>query len=473
VALIAVFYLATLRGGHAWGDDFAFYIHHAKNLLEGVPYTATGYIPNPSFPHLGPLHYPPGYPLMLAPVIAVFGVNYTAMKTEVILSFACSLVFMFFLFRDRLPYWWTLLLIAAIGLNPFFWRVRDDIASDLPFLMAAYGALWLIQATYSKTKDDPPLALAALIGLVVYFASAMRPHGLMLLPTLVIYDLLKARRIRPFLAVALTVAALGIVLQMVVLGPDARYAQLNFHPGWLGVSLLGKVKDYRAWWLNGYSNLLSYGLFVAVLATTAYGVWRSRHSAVHIYDLWAVFYLCSVIPYTALVQRYMVPVVPILMLYLFTGLYDLKDLLSARVARAVFACAAALIVFSYGTRYARADYGPIREGMFDPGFAAVCNYVRSSTSPSSRFIFRKPRLLTLETGRAAGVYHQAADPADLWEFIHSIGASYIIVADVPDVEFDSDRNYLRGFVAASGDRLLPVYQNAHYQVFRVKAADSP
>ncbi len=473
VILIAGFYIVTLRGGLSWGDDFAFYIHHAKNLLEGKPYSATGYIFNPSFPHVGPLQYPPGFPLMLVPVIALFGMNYTAMKVETILAFAAALFFIFMLFRDRLPYWWSILLIALIGLNPFFWGMRDDIASDLPFFMVACGTLWLIQWTYSSTKDDPHLALALPVGLAIYVASAMRPLGLMLIPALGVYDLLKARRVRPFPLIAIAVASLGAVLQMIVLGTDGRYAQLDFHPKWLGFSLLANVKDYRACWLNGYSHPISYGLFFAVVLVTVYGAWRSLHSGMRVYDLWAIFYFCVVVPYSVVVHRYLIPLVPILMLYLFIGLYALKDELSPRVARIVFACGAVLVVFSYGTSYVKAESGPIREGIFDPDFRALCSYIRLSTRPSSRFIFRKPRLLTLETGRAAAVYHQPEDPTDLWKFIDSIGASYIVVADVPNEEFNSDRTYLKRFVSAFPGRLLRVYQNRHYQVFRVAAANSP
>jgi hypothetical protein len=41
---IAVFHTATIRPGHIWGDDFAMYIHHARNIVEGRPYAQTGYL---------------------------------------------------------------------------------------------------------------------------------------------------------------------------------------------------------------------------------------------------------------------------------------------------------------------------------------------------------------------------------------------------------------------------------------------
>src|SRR5690349_7572200 len=59
LVLIGLFHALTLRPGHDWGDDFAQYIHHAKNIALGIDYNQTGYIWNPSFPMLGPQTYPP------------------------------------------------------------------------------------------------------------------------------------------------------------------------------------------------------------------------------------------------------------------------------------------------------------------------------------------------------------------------------------------------------------------------------
>ncbi|MGC1645521.1 MAG: hypothetical protein WA741_06810 [Candidatus Sulfotelmatobacter sp.] len=45
---IGTFHAATVRQGHLWADDFAMYVHHARNIVEGHPYTDTNYIYNAS-----------------------------------------------------------------------------------------------------------------------------------------------------------------------------------------------------------------------------------------------------------------------------------------------------------------------------------------------------------------------------------------------------------------------------------------
>jgi hypothetical protein len=63
VILVAacVVQLLTIRDGQPWGDDFAQYITHARNLIERRPYADIGVLRAGQIP--GPLEYPPVYPL--------------------------------------------------------------------------------------------------------------------------------------------------------------------------------------------------------------------------------------------------------------------------------------------------------------------------------------------------------------------------------------------------------------------------
>ena len=42
IVLVGLFQILTIRDGHGWGDDFARYIQHAKNIVEGEDYGALG-----------------------------------------------------------------------------------------------------------------------------------------------------------------------------------------------------------------------------------------------------------------------------------------------------------------------------------------------------------------------------------------------------------------------------------------------
>ena len=62
ITLVGTFHLLTLREGHRWGGDFSMYIHHAKNIVEGIEYRNTGYLYNHHYSTLGPETFPPVFP---------------------------------------------------------------------------------------------------------------------------------------------------------------------------------------------------------------------------------------------------------------------------------------------------------------------------------------------------------------------------------------------------------------------------
>src|SRR5690348_3895611 len=74
VSLLCVpLFFINVRDWSDWGDDFAQYIHQADNILSGKPQNETGYIFNENFPTYSPKVYPPGFPILLTPVIAIKG----------------------------------------------------------------------------------------------------------------------------------------------------------------------------------------------------------------------------------------------------------------------------------------------------------------------------------------------------------------------------------------------------------------
>ena len=86
---------ATLTRGHEWGDDFASYIMQAKSILNGksqefVEHNAFTIFKSSS--QIGPVAYPWGYPLILAPMYAIKGNSPLALKLPGLFFFAGFLV---------------------------------------------------------------------------------------------------------------------------------------------------------------------------------------------------------------------------------------------------------------------------------------------------------------------------------------------------------------------------------------------
>jgi hypothetical protein len=117
---IGIFYQATIREGHDGGDDFSLYIRHAQNIARGAPNAETGYIYNAQNPGIGPRIYPPGFPVLLAPVVGIYGLDFRPMKILVLAFFIGSLLVMVSLFRNILSTSYLAVLVLIVGLNPFF-----------------------------------------------------------------------------------------------------------------------------------------------------------------------------------------------------------------------------------------------------------------------------------------------------------------------------------------------------------------
>src|SRR5690606_15961497 len=90
--VVTLFRLVFRQAGHDWGDDFAHYLAHARNLVEGRPFAETGYLYSDRALGIGPQACPPSFPLYLAPWVAAGGLDYRFLKISIILLFPLTLL---------------------------------------------------------------------------------------------------------------------------------------------------------------------------------------------------------------------------------------------------------------------------------------------------------------------------------------------------------------------------------------------
>jgi hypothetical protein len=466
IVLITAFHLATLRPGHEWGDS-SLYVAHARNLAEGRPYGDTGYVYNPYYPSLSPRTYPPVFPLLLAPVYALFGLDLVPMKVLVVLLLGAFLGVLALLLRRRLDGLSVAGCLLVIGLSPYVWQHKDRLLSEVPFLLFAYLALYLMGRAFDPPGRLRPWAWAALAGLASYLAFGTRTVGVVLLPALAAYEVVRFRRIGVVTLAAGAVFAAGVLVQAALLPVDGSYLdQLVADPvvfARVGWSLARAMGSFFA---NGYSHDVTRALYLVLLLLAAAGfVARLRRSRLTPCEPFAVFSVVLVVlwPSSEWNLRYLLPVLPLFVAYACEGLRALPA--SWPRLRAGAAAAALLaMVASYGAAYTRAEWGPFREGVTAPETVALFEFVRTRTRPDDVFLFQEPRALALYTGRRASAHQVEPSDEHLWGYLRQIGATHLVVSPRCPASYA----VLAPFVGRYADRLEEVFANEGYTVYRVR-----
>ena len=463
LSLIAGFYLATFRTGHRWGGDFSMYILHARNIVEGRAYQDTGYIYNSARPVVGPRQYPPIFPFMLAPLYARFGVALAPMKIGLLFCFLTALLLITRTISDAVPFSWAVVFLGVLGFNPFFWNFKDNVLSDIPFLMFAYAALLVFSyGTRPHLRPRSRILYALAGGLLLYCATGTRSVGIVLLPTLLVYEILKNRRISFFSIITAGGLAALTGGQSMLLGTAGSYAdQLIFQPVqilerlfWIYPVALGMV------WDNGYRRLLHWIMYALLCGLAVRGFWYRLRQGVSVYEVFVPMYLVPIILWPAPQgTRFMIPMIPLFLLYVMLGLGPERKDWSLRPTWKLLLLAGALTV-SYIGVYTTLDYPELPDGVHTEAAVAMFDYVSQQTEEDAVCIFLYPRILSLFAGRRASVYHEVDDEQDLMRYFRDIGADYLIVGA-------EDPAWLGVLVERHSENFRIVYSELGFQVYRI------
>lgn len=240
----AALMLALIDSNHNWGGDFSQYIAQAKALIAGTIPTQiannTLMMSLNDFPY-GPNVYPWGYPLLLAPVLALFGENLAALKCVNIALFSLFIICFYCYVARRFSMGASITLTLAFALNPMLLSfASSNILSDIAYMCISFIAVVVLQAFVAALEQASKLAvstmatnnslggghkslgllaLGVLGGLSMLCAYLIRSNGIAILVALCAIHLYYLTRIQKqklrylaLSAVPYVVFALGVVL---------------------------------------------------------------------------------------------------------------------------------------------------------------------------------------------------------------------------------------------------------------------
>ncbi|HEV7525670.1 MAG TPA: hypothetical protein VGP92_11940 [Acidimicrobiia bacterium] len=202
LAGVAILCKIFYQPGHDWGDDFALYIRQAQALVNGnvgeVIAVNRYAVAESSAGRFSPLIYPWGFPLLLAPVVAVWGVSYAKLKIVVIASFLGFLFCLHRLVQRRAGPVAAALLVTLIGSSVIYVGWTSSVTSDFPYVcFAGIALVWLDHCRIRGLFEADGRRDLVILGLLIAFAFSIRRDGLALLAALIaVHGVTIAPRVR-------------------------------------------------------------------------------------------------------------------------------------------------------------------------------------------------------------------------------------------------------------------------------------
>ncbi len=509
IALVALIFTSALIGllrfdsfqVGAFSDD-AHYIVLAESLASGQGYRLINYPNAPT-----EWAFPPGWPILLSPLVALFPGNYAVLK---LLSFALwvvSIPLMYRLFARHIETPYLEVLIALIALNPGMLGISGMLMSEAAYLFFSLLALYLFELWDShQDKGSKARYWLSILAFTVtaLYTQLIRTVGLSILLTFVVY-LLFSRRFRQ----AGIVAAIFFLGMLPQLWLNSQNGGSLISPGYqsqvFGSSITAKFGQV---WANvqAYSNKMIanslipvFGPKVAsVLNRIGAGITLSLANVLilllivigvalslkrfRISVLYVGFYFLGILafwnPSVGSAQgRFLIPVVPFLYFYLLQAIiWTVRWTITKTDKRTLLIVtgATSLIILISLARNVQDWRNPIRNRITDLSIGTV--WIDENTPSDSIVMARNPVPAYLYARRRTVAY--PAYGQDIEEYIEANGVDYIIVSPKLQTPRSNELDTyivtrLLPVLTSNQDRFRLVYKNTAHNVTVYECRSNP
>lgn len=440
-AMLALMF-AGQRPGHWWGDDWALYVRQAQGLVEGEPGRVAAdnefAVTVSQGAAFSPPIYPWGFPILLAPFVAAFGVDLDRLAIVPMLAacaFACA---WYAMARRRLGPTLALLSTVAATITPVLLSWTELIQSEWPFLAVTFVVLAAVDRSIESrvlTDVRAPWWPLVLLGVGAAAAFTVRREGLAMTPAIAAAqlallttgappwrDALADRRLWRRLLVP-HLAALAVVMAVRTLLPSVlvpSYSGTGLHNiwGWWDrhIDHLAEISGLKSQYADDptvFGNSTLGWLAVAVYFAAA-GVgfgfallrWRRRDLHLVVYTLAAFAIGAS---FRSALNRYVATVAPVLFLLGLVAIVSIPPRRWQVIGKVV--AGLALVGVIGGNLWSaenRLDFtrefealGAVEDGPTHPAATEMFAFVEANSSPADVVAGPKARALTLMTDRRA------------------------------------------------------------------------
>jgi len=490
-----VLFFTALRDGHDWGGDFAQYILHAQALLNGQAYSPPpGYIHNPYLPWATQT-YPPLFPLCIAGILALSGLNFIAMKALVVVFFLIVLYTYWRLLLASMPAKIALGALAFLAFSPYMLKFSNKLLTDIPYI--AFSLFVILAAErFFKEKSTPRDAIG--LGLLLVLSGCLRFMSLSLILAVPAYALLFRRShllrallisaICFFTLKAISGGMIGSYVDVVGLSPSRLLFWIQGKPQGYFFNLSRYLALYPSHTstLNLLFNVPAAAVYLGLCILGATHLFRSR--GIKYQDIYLAVYLATICVYSISKLRYLIPIIPLMSIYAFQGLrigtvFIRKHLrlpvrlpsLCKRIYRYRFFYPALLylpLFTIYWFHYTLQPTTPGANILNNPDVRDLFTHVQNSRNHISGAIFDRPRVLTLFTEiRATCAFNSKVqlsravtwDLPMLLDLVSKQQISHVIVSPANDATTQA----MQPIIKKNPEYFQLEYNNPGYKIYRI------
>jgi len=422
---------ATHRNGHTQGDDFALYLRQARSLFDG---DVGAVISDNRFSVLysdnsfSPVAYPWGWPILLAPFVHLWGLDYDRLKVLVVITYCAFLLLFHGIVRRRLGRVLALGATAVLATAPPYLTHTDELISEFPHLLAVSIFVWW----YDRVRRKGPLHLAAardlvVLGVLATVVFSVRREGIVLVAVIAVMQIAellhaglsrRGERVRTFVrsvraswrsvlmphaAFVVSVALFQMLLPSTLLPANdnsRRYIKDRF--GDFPHVLTGQLG-------LGRHPVVGVVIIAVALVGVVVGV-RRRPSLDGPLALIAGFSAVTVSTHFRLIDRYWLQVTPWVVYFVAVAAFEAVRIFlrhRLRLARLIALVPLAYLIVVHaavlpGVVDRAQDFNAAGKTQFGPGSPAVTpifDAVRDLTPPTAVVAYFRARTMTLETDR--------------------------------------------------------------------------
>jgi hypothetical protein len=472
----------SLQIGTSYDD--AHYIILAESLSSGQGYQLINF-PHPQIERA----FPPGWPILLAPLTLLFPGNYALLKLFTLVLWLVSLFLMYKLFTKRIESPYLEILVGVIAINPLLIGTSVTVMSENAYLLFSLIVLTLFDA-WDGRKDGWNYRLIFLIALVALYIQLIRTVGLSICIALIVYFLLK-RRFREA-GITTGIFALGALLQAWLnLRNGGAVVSASYESQVFNSSVIGKIGQMWANVLGYFSEILAgslvpifgekvtsmVGPIIPLLANTIiillviFGLAISLKNF-RLMDVYFVIYILAILAFWnprvgSVKVRFLIPIIPFLYFYFIQGMrWCINKLTKDNVTSStrIMVGVTGAIILLLLARNLQDWRNPIMDQMTDLSIGT--DWISQNAPADAIVMVNEPVPAYVHVQRKTVAY---PDDQNLEKYLDNQGVDYIVVApklqSPRTTELDEyAETQVLPFLESNPDRFVVVYDNSEYNV---------